>query len=150
MMMPGVNAEMHFLASVDLLVDLFRFIRFIRLESIDHLAVFLGESIALQKQCIIKQLEKFIIIMRIIYHKQTRGEQSFTLELLDGLSGTTPPFDFKLCSLSDSLICTMTYMVKRADFSHSTLPASASSIRTVRVSSDLGTVCQIDIEERKG
>ena len=88
--------------------------------------------------------------MRIIYHKQTRGEQSFTLELLDGLSGTTPPFDLKHCSLSDSPFCTMTYTVKRADFSHSTLPASASSTRTVRVSSDLGTVCQIDIEERKG
>lgn len=74
----------------------------------------------------------------------------FTLEFLDAYLETTPPYDGKNCNINDSPVCILTYDITASDFSESSYPDTVSTTRGVKITSSYGTVCRVDIEERKG
>ena len=70
---------------------------------------------------------------------------AFTLEE-DGKDG-----DFKICKLSESPACVMTYnLTASPGLKNSVFPDDGTANRNIRILNNFGTVCYLDFEERKG
>ena len=59
--------------------------------------------------------------------------------------------DFKICKLSESPVCVMTYnLTASPGLKNSVFPDDGTANRNIRILNNFGTVCYLDFEERKG
>ena len=59
--------------------------------------------------------------------------------------------DFKICKLSESPVCVMTYnLTASPGLENSVFPDDGTANRNIRILNNFGTVCYLDFEERKG